>query len=195
MGWDEDIFKADGVGAQRYKDLLTAWIGGSPWGHSFTHNMYRPSMASWDDYLWHKDYIMKNKQCGLLRGLNTSTSLLDISVGPRVQELPKGCVQMWKNVMTKKNKKDGTKVNSFVPRTTMDVREAFLKARQGCTTSYCTVVEAWEGEQQAGDTLSAKRGATKDAKGKKRKTTTTGATKKKKHKTAKATKKKKPAVK
>ena len=75
MGWDEDIFKADGVGAQRYKDLLTAWIGGSPWGHSFTHNMYRPSMASWDDYLWHMDYIMKSKQCGLLRGLNTSMSL------------------------------------------------------------------------------------------------------------------------
>ena len=194
MGWDEDIFKEDGVGAQRYKDLLTAWIGGSPWGHSFTHAMYRPSMASWDDFLWHKEYIMKNKQCGLLRGLNTSTSLLDISVGPRVEELPKGCVQIWKNVLTK-NKKDGTMVNSFVSRTTMDIREAFLKARQGSTTSYCTVVEAWEGEQ-AGGTKSAKRGATKGAKGraKKKAKTTTGA-KNKRRKTTKATTKKKPVVK
>ena len=77
----------------------------------------------------------------------------------------------------------------------MDIREAFLKARQGSTTSYCTVVEAWEGEQ-AGGTKSAKRGATKGAKGraKKKAKTTTGA-KNKRRKTTKATTKKKPVVK
>ena len=110
MGNDEDIFKEDGVAAERYKDLFNAWIGGSPWGHSFKHAMYRPSMASWDGFLWEKDYIMKHAQCGLLRGLNTATSLLKICVGPRVEELPKGCVQIWKNVLNKKNKEDGTKV-------------------------------------------------------------------------------------
>ena len=31
----------------------------------------------------------------------------------------------------------------------MDIREAFLKARQGSTTMYSTVVEAWDGEQAA----------------------------------------------
>ena len=178
MGWDEDIFKEDGVAAERYKDLLNAWIGGSPWGHSFINAMYRPSMASWDGYLYEKGYIMKNSQCGLLRGLNTSTSLLSICVSPRVEELPKGCVQIWKNVLTKKNKKDGTKVLSYVPSTTMDIREAFVKVLEGGQPA---TKDVKRGAKKKAKT------ATKDVKrGAKEKAKTTPGTKNKKRKTAKA---------
>ena len=179
MGWDEDIFKEDGVAAERYKDLLNAWIGGSPWGHSFINAMYRPSMASWDGYLYEKGYIMKNSQCGLLRGLNTSTSLLSICVSPRVEELPKGCVQIWKNVLTKKNKKDGTKVLSYVPSTTMDIREAFVKACQGRKQPATKDVKRGAKKKAKTATKDVKRGAKEKAK-------TTPGTKNKKRKTAKA---------
>ena len=57
----------------------------------------------------------------------------------------------------------------------MDVREAFLKARQGSTTMYSTVVEAWDGEQAAAKGVK-KRSAKVKAK-------TTPGTKNKKRKT------------
>ena len=57
----------------------------------------------------------------------------------------------------------------------MDIREAFLKARQGSTTMYSTVVEAWEGEQAAAKGVK-KRSAKVKAK-------TTPGTKNKKRKT------------
>ena len=78
--WDPDIFQSDGVSASRAKALFTAWLDTSKWGQTFIHAGYRPSMAKWKGYPWEHDFIFNHRDCGLRRGLTSTTTPRSVSV-------------------------------------------------------------------------------------------------------------------
>ncbi len=120
--WDTDLFKDDGVAATRLKKLYAAWLGGSPWGHTFIHAGYRPSMASWDGYAYEEQYIMRNRQCGLTSDLS-EFNLVEVAGEIDKGADVKGGLKLWESRFVHPSEPGGVR---SVASTSFDISEELL---------------------------------------------------------------------